>query len=90
MGKVQGQFGCEPSHEGSHNRKDDDDPFQKNCPSDNFLVLIESDIPGASLNGKTPQQLNVHQLKRWLACRGAPLKGKKPDKVNLFYVQYSF
>jgi len=35
---------CEPSCEGSHNQADDDDPFQKNCPSDDFLVFTESDI----------------------------------------------
>ena len=51
-------------------------------------MLTESDIPGVSLNGKTPQDLKVHQLKRWLACRGASLKGKKPDLVEMliFYM----
>ena len=38
-----------------------------------FEVLTEGDIPGASLDGKKPKQLNITQLKRWLACRGAPL-----------------
>ncbi len=36
------------------------------------------DIPGASLNGREPSDLNVAELKRWLECRqGASLKGKK-------------
>ena len=63
-------------------RVDDNDPFMKNCALDGFLVLTESDIPGASLNSKQPQELNIHQLKRWLACRGAPVTGKKPDLVE--------
>jgi len=32
--------------------------------SDDMLLLTEKDIPGASLNGKDPNELNVHQLKR--------------------------
>ena len=32
-----------------------------------FEVLTEGDIPGASLDGKNLKQLNVTQLKRWLA-----------------------
>ena len=42
---------------------------------DDSLLLTEDDIPGASLNGKSPSQLTVVQLKRWLAC-GAPISGK--------------
>jgi len=45
-------------------------------------LLNEYDIPGASLNGKSPSQLNVVQLKRWLACRGAPVSGKKPELIE--------
>ena len=47
-----------------------------------FEVLTEGDIPGASLDGNNPKQLNVTQLKRWLACRGAPLSGKKPQLIE--------
>ena len=47
-----------------------------------FEVLNESDIPGASLNGKKPKDLNVTQLKRWLSCRGAPTGGKKPQLIE--------
>jgi len=46
-----------------------------------IVMLTESDVPGASLNGKQPHELNVPQLKRWLACCGAPVTGKKPDLV---------
>ena len=50
--------------------------------SADFEVLTESDIPGASLNGKKPNELNVVQLKRWLSCRGAPTGGKKPQLIE--------
>ena len=40
---------------------------------DDITVLIKNDVPGASLNGKQPHEMNKQQLKRWLACRGAPL-----------------
>ena len=49
---------------------------------DNISVLCEDDIPGSSLNGKNPQQLNMTQLKRWLACRGAPVSGRKPELIE--------
>ena len=49
---------------------------------DDILLLRESDIPGASLNGKTPAELNVVQLKRWLACRGGPTTGRKPELIE--------
>ena len=49
---------------------------------DALLLLTESDIPGASLNGKDPSELNVVQLKRWLACRGAPIAGEKPELIE--------
>ena len=42
------------------------------------ILLTEADIPGASLDGKHPEELNFPQLKRWLACQGAPVSGKKP------------
>jgi len=47
-----------------------------------FELLSENDIPGASLDGKQPGELNLTQLKRWLACRGAPTNGKKPKLVE--------
>jgi len=37
---------------------------------DVILLLTESDIPGASLDGTDPTKLNIPQLKRWLACGG--------------------
>ena len=50
--------------------------------SDEEASLVESDIPGgASLNGRKPEELTVPQLKRWLQCRKASLKGKKSDLV---------
>ena len=54
-----------------------------------MLMLDENDIPGASLNGREPNELTVVQLKRWLACRGAPLSGKKPELIDR-YVPVTF
>ena len=39
--------------------------------------LTEKDVPGASLNGKDPVVLKVPELKQWLQCRNALMKGKK-------------
>jgi len=49
---------------------------------DDVPLLRESDIPGASLNGKQPVELNIQQFKRWLACRGAPTTGNKPELIE--------
>ena len=46
------------------------------------MALEEKDIPGASLCGRDPSDLKIPELKRWLACRGTPLKGKKADLVT--------
>ena len=66
-------------------RTDDDEKvIEENESSDqeDLLLLEESDIPGASFNGKQLCQLNVTELKRWLSCRGAPLTGKKPELIE--------
>ena len=66
-------------------RTDNDEKIiEKNESSDqeDLLLLEESDIPGASLNGKQPCQLNVTELNRWLSCRGAPITGKKPKLIE--------
>lgn len=47
----------------------------KMTPADDFMVLTENDVPGSSLNGKQPHELNIFQLKRWLACHGALVTG---------------
>ena len=47
-----------------------------------FDILSEVDVLGASLNGKKPSQLNVMQLKRWLACLGAPTGGNVLRRVR--------
>ena len=39
--------------------------------------LTEDDVPGAALCGRNPAELKVPELKRWLMCRGASVKGKK-------------
>ena len=49
--------------------------------------LREQDVPGASLNGRTPSSLKIPELKRWLLCRNASTRGKKGDLV-LRYVSY--
>ncbi|XP_065893458.1 uncharacterized protein [Dysidea avara] len=47
-----------------------------------ILLLAECDVPGSSLDGKHPSELNVMKLKRWLVCRGAPTNGKKPELIE--------
>ena len=46
------------------------------------LILLESDVPGASLKGRQPGDLSVGELKRWLSCRGASRGGRKADLVK--------
>ena len=53
---------------------------QFECFSDQTILLNES---GASLNGKNLSQLNVTQLKRWLACRKAESSFKVEERLNL-------
>ena len=48
---------------------------------DNTVHLREEDIPGASLGGREVIALKVAELKRWLQCRRASVKGKKADLV---------
>ena len=55
------------------------DAYIINDDEDDIILLTESDIPGASLDGKDPTELNVSQLKRWLACRRAPVNGKNQN-----------
>ena len=47
-----------------------------------IYCFSELDIPGASLNGKAPDILNVEQLKRCLACQDARRSGKKVELVQ--------
>ena len=51
--------------------------------------LKEEDIPGASLNGRDPGCLKVQELKRWLQCRGASVRGKKADLVKRLVFIYA-
>ena len=45
------------------------------------LILSEKDVPGASINGRKPEEQAIPQLKRWLQCRKASVKGKKANLV---------
>ena len=49
---------------------------------DDILLLTISDAPRSSLNGKDPAELNIVQLKQWLACCGAPIIRKKPQLIE--------
>ena len=50
--------------------------------SNNLLPWVnEKDVPGASLCGRDPSTLTIPQLKCWLQCWQASLKGKKPDLI---------
>ena len=47
------------------------------------ITLSEDDINRASLRGKTPSQLTIPELKRWVSCRkGAKLSGTKRSLVE--------
>ena len=61
---------------------------QPECFTDEIILLNELDILGASLNGKKPCQLKVTQLKRWLACCGAPLSRRKPELIERLVSYY--
>ena len=43
-----------------------------------------NEFPGASLNGRSPAELKVPELKLWLTYRGAPTKGKKADLIERY------
>ena len=47
-----------------------------------FVRPAEQDIPGASLGGRKPSQLNVKQVRRWLASRGAGVGGTKAELID--------
>ena len=45
------------------------------------VFISERDIPGSALNSRLPETLTVPELKRWLQCRNASVKGKKANLV---------
>ena len=65
-----------------------DDSDYPSVPS-NRPVLKENDVAGASLNGKSPVQLKIPELKRWLQCRDASTKGKKSDLVRRLATEHT-
>ena len=48
---------------------------------ESVVCLREEDVPGASLGGREVASLKVPELRRWLQCRRASVKGKKADLV---------
>ena len=50
-------------------------------PGESSGFLAEDDVLGASLQGRDPELLKVPELKRWLQCRGASTKGRKPELI---------
>ena len=44
--------------------------------------LTESDVPGASLDGRACGECTVTQLQRWLECRGLKTSGTKPELIR--------
>lgn len=48
-----------------------------------FGPLCEKDVPGAALAGRNPSDLKVVELKRWLMCRGASVRGKKLIDIHI-------
>ena len=49
------------------------------------VTLSQDDIPGASLEGRHPAELNNDALRFWLKCRGDKCKGLK-TKAQLLNV----
>jgi len=45
------------------------------------VSLREEDVPGTSLGGQEVAALKIAELKHWLQCRRASVKGKKADLV---------
>ena len=68
--------------EASDHKMDNQDREECLGYAERMLMLSEDDIPGASLKGRNPNNLTIVQLKRWLACRGAPLSGNKAQLVE--------
>ena len=54
-----------------------------------LMILMENDIPGASLLGRKPEELKISELKFWLKCRGDPGKGLK-TKAELVKRGYEY
>ena len=48
----------------------------------NGHFLKESDIAGASLNGRNSTELKIPELKCWLQCCDTSTKGNKSDLVS--------
>ena len=60
-GTEDNSVGC--SYNGNLRCKTNDEGIT-DSEMDDILMLNENDIPGASLNGKAPNELNIAQLKR--------------------------
>ena len=76
-----------------HENKD----IQVHSKSENFkekIVLTEEDVSGVSFKNKDPQFFYNEQLKRWLKCRGASVRGSRRELLarfvvlSLFFCQY--
>lgn len=44
--------------------------------------LSKNDVPDATISGKSPDDLNMEQLKWWLSCQGALRSGKRLSLFN--------
>jgi len=56
------------------------------------ISLSESEVPGALLNERKPEELKIPELKLWLTCRQVPKNGMKAnfiEKSVLFAVFYA-
>ena len=55
------------------------------------LQYMDSEnIPGVSLNGRATNSLKIPELKRWLDCRGASIKGNKADLVLRYCYRFHY
>ena len=60
---------------------------QQQLPNNNKrIVLTEKDVPGASFGNKKPEEYHNEQLKRWLRCRGASVKGNRKELLARYLI----
>ena len=58
----------------------ENDVDKANCVNNSScLYICENDIPGASLGDKDQSSFKILELKGWLTCRSALMKGRKPS-----------
>jgi len=71
----------------SENKKDFKD-FKNSTNNKKRIILTEEDVPGASFKNRNPESCHNEQLKRWLKCRGAAVKGNRTELLSRYVCVY--